>query len=53
MGQCTIVADEVEKIDQSLEILSILKTGYHIRGKVARTNNKIGNQNSFGHIALR
>jgi hypothetical protein len=40
MGQCTIVADEVEKIDQSLEIMSILKTDYHIRGKVVCTNNK-------------
>jgi hypothetical protein len=37
-GQCTIIADEAEKIDKSAEIMSILKTGYHIKGKVVRTN---------------
>ena len=53
MGQCTIVADEVEKIDQSLEIMSILKTGYHIRGKVARTNNKNREQEFFRTYCLK
>jgi hypothetical protein len=37
-GQCTIVADEAEKIDKSFDIMSVLKTGYHIKGKVARMN---------------
>ncbi|HEY9386335.1 MAG TPA: hypothetical protein VIP70_04800 [Nitrososphaeraceae archaeon] len=38
-GQSTIIADEAEKIDQSSDIMSILKTGYHIKKKIARTNN--------------
>ena len=37
-GQCTIVADEAEKIDKSSDIMAILKTGYHIKKKVAKTN---------------
>jgi hypothetical protein len=45
--QCTIVADEAEKIDQSPEIMSTLKTGYHIKGRVARTNNNTWKQEFF------
>jgi len=41
-GQCTVVADESEKIDQSPEIMSTLKTGYHIKGRVARVNMNTG-----------
>jgi hypothetical protein len=37
-GQCTIVADEAEKIDKSSDIMSVLKTGYQIKGKVPRMN---------------
>ena len=37
-GQCAIVADEAEKIDKSSDMMSILKTGYHIKKKVAKTN---------------
>jgi hypothetical protein len=37
-GQCTIIADEAEKIDQSKDIMGILKTGYHIKKKIAKTN---------------
>jgi hypothetical protein len=37
-GQCTIVADEAEKIDKQQELMSILKTGYQKRGKASRIN---------------
>jgi hypothetical protein len=37
-GQCTIIIDEAERIDQSQDIISTLKTGYSIKGKVARIN---------------
>lgn len=37
-GQCCIVADEAEKIDKSSDIMTVLKTGYQIKGKVARMN---------------
>jgi len=42
-GQVTIIADEADKIDLSQQIMSILKTGYHIKGKVPRMDkdNKI------------
>jgi energy-coupling factor transporter ATP-binding protein EcfA2 len=46
-GQCTIIADEAEKIDQSSDIMSTLKTGYNIKGKVARTNSNTWKQEFF------
>jgi hypothetical protein len=46
-GQCTVVANEAEKIDDSPEIMSTLKTGYHIKGKVARVNMNTGRQEFF------
>jgi hypothetical protein len=46
-GQCTIIADEAEKVDQSLDIMGILKTGYHIKKKIARTNNNTWKQEFF------
>ena len=46
-GQCTIIADEAEKIDQSADIMSILKTGYHIKKKVAKTNSNTWKQEFF------
>jgi hypothetical protein len=52
-GQCIIIADEAEKIDRSPEIMSILKTGYHIRGKVARTNNNNWKQEFFRTYCLK
>ena len=41
-GQVTIIADEAEKIGDSVEVMSILKTGYQPKGKVFRmdTDNK-------------
>ena len=52
-GQCTIVADEAEKIDKSPEIMSTQKTGYHIRGKVARTNSNTWKQEFFYTYCLK
>ena len=46
-GQCTIVADEAEKIDKLPEILSVLKTGNKIKGKVQRMNMNIIKQEFF------
>ena len=46
-GQCTIIADEAEKIDQSSEIMSTLKTGYHIKSKVPRVNMNNNKQEFF------
>jgi hypothetical protein len=37
-GQCTIVADEAETIDKSPELMSFLKAGYDINGRVSRIN---------------
>jgi hypothetical protein len=46
-GQCTIVADEAEKIDKSQDIMSILKSGYHIKKKVAKTNTNTWKQEFY------
>jgi hypothetical protein len=46
-GQCTIIAEEAEKIDKNTEILPILKTGYHVMGKVAKVNLNIQKQEFF------
>jgi hypothetical protein len=46
-GQCTIIADEAEKIDKSSDIMTTLKTGYNIKGKVARTNSNTWKQEFF------
>jgi hypothetical protein len=40
-GQCTIIVDEAEKIDKSSDIMSVLKTGYDIKKRVARMNMSI------------
>jgi hypothetical protein len=46
-GQCTIIADEAEKVDQSSDIMAILKTGYHIKKKVAKTNTNTWKQEFY------
>jgi hypothetical protein len=46
-GQCTIIADEAEKIDESPDIMSVLKSGYHIIRRVARTNTNAWKQEFF------
>ena len=37
-GQCTIIADEADRIDQSYETMNILKTGYQRKAKIPRMN---------------
>jgi hypothetical protein len=39
VGQCTIIMEEAEKIDQFYEIMAILKTGYSRDKKVSKINN--------------
>lgn len=46
-GQCIVIAEEAEKIDRNTEILPILKTGYHVMGKVAKVNLNIQKQEFF------
>jgi hypothetical protein len=46
-GQCTLVADEAEKIDQSPEIMSTLKTGYQYKSRIPRVNMNNGKQEFF------
>jgi energy-coupling factor transporter ATP-binding protein EcfA2 len=46
-GQITLVCDEAEKIDQSQEMMSILKTGYQIKGRMARVNMNTQKQEFF------
>jgi hypothetical protein len=52
-GQCTIVAGEAEKIDESSDIMSVLKTGYHIKGKVPRMNMNTETQQFFYTYCLK
>ncbi len=52
-GQCTLVADEAEKIDQSPEIMSTLKTGYQFKSKVARVNMNTGKQEFYYPYCLK
>lgn len=50
-GQCTLVLDEAEKIDQDKDMMSILKTGYENGKKVQRINpftNKPDHYHTFG-----
>ena len=47
VGQCTIVADEAEKIDKLPEIMGVLKTGNQSKGKVPRMNMNIIKQEFF------
>ncbi len=52
-GQCCIVADEAEKIDKSSDIMTVLKTGYQIKGKVARMNMTNETQQFFHTYCLK
>ena len=50
----TLIADEAEKIDQSPDIMSTLKTGYQFKSKVAKVNTEqLVSRNSSIRIALR
>jgi hypothetical protein len=37
-GQCTLVLDEADKIDDDIDIMNILKTGYDYSKRVPKTN---------------
>ena len=37
-GQCTLVLDEADKIDDDVDIMNILKTGYDYNKRVPKTN---------------
>jgi hypothetical protein len=46
-AQCTLIMDEVEKIDTNQDIMNILKTGYSYNGKVPRVNSNTYEQEFF------
>jgi hypothetical protein len=46
-GQCTIIADEADNMSNSPQLMSILKNGYQIRGRVFKINMNTQNQESF------
>lgn len=52
-GQITLILDEAEKIDQSQEMMSILKTGYDFRKKVSRINQFTGKPERFCTYCLK
>jgi hypothetical protein len=51
-GQCTLVLDEAEKIDEDKEMMSILKTGYEFGKRVQRIN-PMGKQEHFHTFGLK
>ncbi len=46
-GQITLILDEAERIDQSPEMMSILKTGYDFKKQVSRINQFNGKPEKF------
>ena len=46
-GQVTIIADEADNIGESIEVMSILKTGYQPKGKVFRMDSDNKKQQFF------
>ncbi len=46
-GQITLILDEAERIDQSTEMMSILKTGYDFKKQVSRINQFSGKPEKF------
>jgi archaellin len=51
-GQCILVLDEAEKMDQDKEMMSILKTGYQHNKKIQRVN-QFGKQEHFHTFGLK
>ena len=51
-GQCTLVLDEAEKIDQDRDMMSILKNGYEYGKRVQRVN-QLGKQEHFHTFGLK
>lgn len=51
-GQCSLVLDEVDKIDQS-DMMSVLKSGYEKNKIITRTNNQSGKQEHFHAFCVK
>jgi hypothetical protein len=51
-GQCTLVLDEVDKIDQS-DMMSVLKSGYERNKIITRTNTQSGKQEHFHAFGIK
>ena len=52
-GQCTLILDEADKIDDSIDMLNILKTGYDNGKKVPKTNTNSWKQEWFWTYCLK
>ena len=52
-GQCTLVLDEAEKIDEDREMMSILKSGYENDKRVQRTNSFTDKPDHFHMYGLK
>jgi hypothetical protein len=52
-GQCTIILEEAERIDQSQDLMAVLKTGYTLNGRVARVNMNTSKQEFFYSYGLK
>lgn len=52
-GQIILILDEAEKVDQSQEMMSILKTGYDFRKHVSRINQNSGKPERFCTYCLK
>ncbi len=52
-AQCTLIMDEIENIENNQTIMNILKTGYTIRGKVAKINTNTFDQEFFNTYSLK
>lgn len=52
-AQCTLIMDEVEKIDNNQDLMNILKTGYTIEGKVPKINTNTYEQEFFNTFSFK
>lgn len=52
-GQCTMILEESEKIDQSQDLMSTLKTGYNLFGRVPRINMNTSMQEFFFSYCIK
>ena len=52
-GQCTIILEEADRIDQSDYLMAVLKTGYSMNGRVARINMNTGKQEFFFSYGIK
>lgn len=52
-GQCTMILEESERIDQSQDLMSTLKTGYDLNGRVPRINMNTGAQEFFFSYGIK